>query len=49
MSDEETKKEVEQSFLVEWDADHDSLDPRNFSAARKWFYVTVVASGSLLV
>ena len=36
------------AHLVEWD-ENDPLDPRNFSKARKWFYVAVVATGSLLV
>ncbi|KIN05445.1 hypothetical protein OIDMADRAFT_39676 [Oidiodendron maius Zn] len=49
ISDEEKQQEAGQSFLVEWDGDNDPLDPRNFSAARKWFYVAVVAVGSLLV
>jgi hypothetical protein len=37
------------SILIEWDGDKDPLDPRTFSAARKWFYVAVVSTGSLLV
>ncbi len=49
--DEEKQQQQDagQSFLVEWDGDDDPLDPRTFSAARKWFYVAVVAVGSLLV
>lgn len=47
--DEEKQQDAGQSFLVEWDGDNDPLDPRNFSATRKWFYVAVVAMGSLLV
>lgn len=47
--DEEKQQDAGQSFLVEWDGDNDPLDPRTFSAARKWFYVAVVAVGSLLV
>jgi hypothetical protein len=46
---EKQVQEPEASFLVQWDGDNDPLDPRTFSAARKWFYVTVVAVGSLLV
>jgi hypothetical protein len=38
-----------QSVLVEWDGDSDPLDPRTFSSSRKWFYVAVVSTGSLLV
>ncbi|KAG9776909.1 MFS general substrate transporter, partial [Aureobasidium melanogenum] len=49
VSDEEKAQESAQSFLVNWDGDKDPLDPRTFSAARKWFYVAVVAVGSLLV
>ncbi|KIW32676.1 uncharacterized protein PV07_04205 [Cladophialophora immunda] len=48
-SDEEKAQESPQSFLVDWDGDKDPLDPRTFSTARKWFYVAVVAVGSLLV
>ncbi|KAF2124243.1 MFS general substrate transporter [Dothidotthia symphoricarpi CBS 119687] len=47
--DEEKQREADQSFLVEWDGDDDPLDPRTFSAAKKWSYVAVVAMGSLLV
>lgn len=47
--DEEKQQDAGHSFLVEWDGDNDPLDPRTFSAARKWFYVAVVAVGSLLV
>lgn len=47
--DEEKQQDAGQSFLVEWDGDNDPLDPRTFSAARKCFYVAVVAVGSLLV
>ncbi len=47
--DEEKQQDAGQSFLVEWDSDNDPRDPRTFSAARKWFYVAVVAAGSLLV
>jgi hypothetical protein len=47
--DEEKQQNAGQTFLVEWDGDNDPLDPRTFSAARKWFYVAVVAVGSLLV
>jgi hypothetical protein len=47
--DEEKQQDAGQSFLVEWDGDNDPLDPRTFSVARKWFYVAVVAVGSLLV
>lgn len=47
--DEEKQQDAGQSFLVEWDGDNDPLNPRTFSAARKWFYVAVVAVGSLLV
>ena len=45
--DEEKQQDAGQSFLVEWDGDDDPLDPHTFSAARKWFYVAVVAVGSL--
>ncbi|KAF4637041.1 hypothetical protein G7Y89_g1039 [Cudoniella acicularis] len=47
--EEKQQQETGQSFLVGWDGDNDPLDPRTFSAARKWFYVAVVAIGSLLV
>lgn len=47
--DEEKQQDAIQSSLVGWDGDNDPLDPRTFSAARKWFYVAVVAVGSLLV
>jgi len=47
--DEEKQQDAGQSFLVGWDGDNDYLDPRAFSAVRKWFYVAVVAVGSLLV
>ena len=47
--DEEKQQDADQSFLVDWDGDNDPLDPRTFSAARKWFYVTVVAVGAVLV
>lgn len=47
--DEEKQQDAGHSFLVEWDGDNDPLDPHNFSTARKWFYVAVVAVGSLLV
>lgn len=46
---EKTSEPQLQSFLVAWDGDHDPLDPRAFSPLRKWFYVTVVAMGALLV
>lgn len=46
---QKTPEELEKSFLVEWDGDNDALDPRNFSTARKWMYVVIVAMGSLLV
>lgn len=49
VSDEEKAQEAPKSFLVEWDGDKDPLDPRAFSPLRKWFYVAVVAMGSLLV
>jgi hypothetical protein len=46
---EEKQQDPGQTFLVEWNGDNDPLDPRTFSATRKWFYVAVVAVGSLLV
>lgn len=47
--DEEKQSDTGQSFLVEWDGSNDPLDPRAFSAAKKTFYVAVVALGSLMV
>lgn len=47
--EEKQQQDTPLSFLIEWDGDNDPLDPRTFSPARKWFYVTVVAVGSLLV
>lgn len=49
IQDGEKQQDAGQSFLVGWDGDQDPLDPRTFSAPRKWFYVAVVAMGSLLV
>lgn len=49
ITNKEGEQEIGQSILVEWDGDDDALDPRTFSAARKWFYVAVVSTGSLLV
>jgi hypothetical protein len=46
---EEKQHNTELSYLVEWDGEDDPLDPRNLSTARKWFYLAVVAMGSLLV
>lgn len=47
--EEKQQSDSKQSFLVEWDGDNDPLNPRTFSAARKWFYVAVVAIGSMMV
>ncbi|KAJ6035943.1 MFS general substrate transporter [Penicillium herquei] len=47
--DAEKLHDLPQSYLVEWEGNDDPLDPRTFSPARKWFYVAVVAGGSLLV
>jgi hypothetical protein len=47
--EEKQQQKTSQLILVGWDGDNDPLDPRTFSAARKWFYVAVVAMGSLLV
>jgi hypothetical protein len=49
LSDIEKHQDPSEQYLVDWDGDNDPLDPRTFSAARKWFYVAVVAMGSLLV
>jgi hypothetical protein len=51
-SEEEEKPQQQrttQSLLVGWDGDNDPLDPRTFSPRRKWFYVVVVSTGSMLV
>lgn len=51
-SEEEEKPQQQrtiQSLLVGWDGDNDPLDPRTFSPRRKWFYVIVVSTGSMLV
>lgn len=45
----EEQRESSPSILVGWDGDHDPLDPRTFTAVRKWSYVAVVSMGSLLV
>jgi hypothetical protein len=37
------------AFVVGWDGEHDALDPRGASAARKWAVVLVVAGCSLCV
>jgi hypothetical protein len=42
-------EDIDPSTLVEWDGDTDPLDPRTFSAAKKWYYVAVISTGSLLV
>lgn len=47
--DDEKQQKTDEAYLVKWDGVNDPLDPRTFSAARKWFYVAVVAMGSLLV
>lgn len=49
VTDEEKAQQAPETFLVDWDGDKDPLDPRIFSPLRKWFYVAVVAMGSLLV
>lgn len=49
LRDNEKQQDTEQSYLVDWDGGNDPLDPRTFSSAKKWFYVAVVAMGSLLV
>lgn len=49
MIEEEKTQDADDPFLVGWDGDKDHLDPRAFSGVRKWFYVAVVAVGSLLV
>ena len=39
----------ENHFLVEWDEESDSLNPKNFHTAWKWLIVTIASIGSLLV
>ena len=39
----------ENEFLVQWDGDHDPLNPRSLPLLRKWLIVIVVSLGSLLV
>lgn len=51
--DEEKQAELaprnQNEFLVQWDGDNDPLNPRSLPLLRKWFIVSIVSAGSLLV
>ncbi|KAK5988546.1 Efflux pump atB [Cladobotryum mycophilum] len=46
---QQQQQDPSKEYLVEWDGDNDPLDPRTFSATRKWLYLIIVSMGSLLV
>ena len=41
--------EQDHLFEVQWNGDHDPMNPRNMSKARKWIIVLVVCMSSLCV
>ena len=41
--------EQDHLFEVQWNGDHDPMNPRNMSKARKWMIVLVVSMSSLCV
>ena len=41
--------EEEKPFEVQWDGDHDPLNPRSFSTAKKWLIVVIVSMSSTCV
>lgn len=50
IADEEKQEpQSEDDFLVHWDGDDDPLNPRRFSLVRRWYMVSVISLGSLLV
>jgi hypothetical protein len=38
-----------EDFDVQWDGDHDPMDPRNMGTARKWMVVVILSTSSLCV
>lgn len=48
-AEKQEPQQPSESFLVEWDGDKDPLDPRTWAPARKWFYICLVATGSMMV
>ena len=42
-------EDLEKEFEVQWDGDHDPMNPRNMSNGRKWIVVAIVSAGSTCV
>jgi hypothetical protein len=40
---------LDDRFIVKWEGEYDTQNPKNFPALRKWMCVLVVSTGSLLV
>ena len=45
----ENGEDLEQEFEVQWDGDHDPMNPRNMTNGRKWIVVAIVSAGSTCV
>ena len=45
----ENGEDPEKEFEVQWDGDHDPMNPRNMSKGRKWIVVAIVSAGSTCV
>ena len=45
----EEGEDPEKEFEVQWDGDHDPMNPRNMRTGRKWIVVAIVSAGSICV
>ena len=45
----EEGEDPEKDFEVQWDGDHDPMNPRNMRTGRKWVIVAIVSAGSTCV
>ena len=48
-ADQAATVKQEKSFEVQWDDDHDPLNPRSFSTARKWLIILILSMSSSCV
>ena len=46
---QEREQDEDQKFLVQWDGNHDPMNPNCMGAARKWVIVLVVSGASMCV
>ena len=46
---EAEKENIENEYEVNWDGDHDPMNPRSMSKPRKWLIVIIVSMSSLCV